>query len=82
MARLLYSFLLRYLVCATHLRPAYHVYRWTIQICIEKIKKKFIFVRLAVAAVCKSKVISLVANIHASARAMCVEYNGCVLVAF
>jgi hypothetical protein len=30
----------------------------------------------------KSKVISLVANIHASARAICAEYNGCVLVAF
>jgi hypothetical protein len=48
----------------------------------KKKKIDFVFVRLAVAAVCKSKVISLVANIHASARAMCVEYNGCVLVAF
>jgi hypothetical protein len=49
---------------------------------IKKEKKYFVFAKLAVAAVCKSKVISLVANIHASARAMCVEYNGCVLVAF
>jgi hypothetical protein len=46
----------------------------------KKEKIYFEFVRLAVAAVCKSKVISLVANIHASARAIykCVECSACL----
>jgi hypothetical protein len=46
----------------------------------KKGKIYFVFVRLAVAAVCKSKVISLVANIHASARAICVCRVQCILV--